>query len=208
MLLMTFAVGVAIAFLTSIPVGPVGLLCISQSIARGKWSGFIAGLGASIVDVFFAIVAVYSLTGVSHFIRQYSLVFHIISLLALIGTAIYFLRNRAHIAHEHRRSVSHVGNFFIAAFLNITNPFAVFGFFTFFALAGFNHGLQGWHALAAVVGVFVGSCMWWYILCSMADRFESRMNDRTLAALNKAFGILILIFVAFVAIKSVISLFL
>jgi len=179
-MLTTFVVGVAIAFLTSIPIGPVGLLCISQSIARGKWSGFAVGLGASIVDVFFAIVAVYSLTSIAHFIRQYTIVFDLISVCALIGVAIYFLRSSSHIAHTHRRSVSHVENFFVAVFLNITNPFTIFGFFTLFAIAGIDHALSGWYAIAAVTGVFVGSCIWWYMISSVADRWETRMNDRTL----------------------------
>lgn len=201
-----FVIGVAIAFLTSIPVGPVGLLCISQSIARGKWSGFVVGLGAAVVDVFFAVVAAYGLISIVHFIKDYSFLFHIVSFCTLIGVAIYFLRTKSHLSHESRKSVSHSENFLISAFLNITNPFTIFGFFTLFAMAGLGHGMRGQEAFSVVLGVFVGACLWWYILSSVADRFESRMNDRTLTALNRAFGILILLFVAFVAMKFAVSL--
>lgn len=205
-MLAAFVTGVIIAFLTSIPVGPVGLLCISRSISHGKYSGMVVGLGAAVVDAFFAAVAAFSLTGIVHFIKDYSIAFHIVSFCALIGVAIYFLRAKTHVAHEHRREVSHSENFFVSAFLNITNPFAIFGFFTLFALAGLGRGIGHGEAIAAVGGVFVGACLWWYLLAAVSDRFESKVDDRMMTALNRAFGILIIAFVVFLAFKFVLSL--
>lgn len=189
---MAFVIGVVTALLISIPVGPVGLICISRSISRGIWSGMVVGLGATLVDLFFAVVAVYSLNGVSHFIREYFLEFHLIGSALLLVVAVYFFRSKSHIEHARRRSVSHGESFLIGAVLNATNPFAIFSFFALFALAGLDRHVGGSSALAAVAGVFVGSCIWWYFLCSMADRLESRMDDRMLTALNKAFGLLTL----------------
>jgi threonine/homoserine/homoserine lactone efflux protein len=184
-MLIVFLTGALITFLISIPVGPVGMLCISQAIARGKWSGFVVGLGAAIVETFFAVVAAYSLT-------EYDYMFHIVSIVTLAVLSVYFFRKKSHIVRERRGSVKHIENMLISAFMNITNPFAIFGFFALFTMAGLGDKIGGMNSVALVVGVFVGACLWWYTLASLADHFEDHMNDNTFNALNKGFGILMI----------------
>ena len=204
-MLTVFVIGVAIAFVTSIPVGPVGFLCVSRSIAHGKWSGFAGALGASVADVFFAVVAAYSLTGVARFMQDHILALHGLGIAAFIAIAAYFLRSKPRVTHARGRhsSVRDIESFLFSAFLAVTNPVALFGFFSLFALTGIAGDLRsGLHAFAAVAGVLVGSCLWWYLLCSLAERFESRMNDRTFRALNRGFGVLMLAFAVFLAYRT------
>jgi threonine/homoserine/homoserine lactone efflux protein len=42
--------GILIGFAIAAPVGPIGLLCIQRTLARGRWSGVISGLGAASAD--------------------------------------------------------------------------------------------------------------------------------------------------------------
>lgn len=196
-----------VALITSITIGPVGLLCISQSITYGRRSGFIIGLGAALADTFFAVVAVFGVLVIVDFIRQYAEIFHIVAIAALVAIAVYFLRSKPSIDHAHRKQISHLEGFFVSAFLTLTNPFGIFAFFTLFALIGALVGHYDGFAyrLSTVFGVFVGACLWWYFLSSLADRFEKRFDDRVLRALNRAFGLLTIAIAVVLAAKFGVS---
>ncbi len=197
-----FCIGVVIAFITSIPVGPVGFLCISRTIAHGRWAGFIGALGASLVDVLFAVIAAYSLTSVMKFIEIYEPILHGISIITITILGIYFLKTKSQIDEVHSSPIKNAEGFLASAFLNITNPFAIFSFFTLFALAGIGQDVRhGAVALSLVLGVFVGACLWWLTLCSAAVRFQHHMNQRTFTALNRGFGLLMIALSIFLLFK-------
>ena len=54
--------GFIIGVVVSAPLGPVGVLCIQRTLNKGRWYGFITGLGASLSDIAYVIV--------EYFIRQ------------------------------------------------------------------------------------------------------------------------------------------
>lgn len=67
LLLRGLAIGLAIAA----PVGPIGILCIRQSLAFGWLHGFVAGLGAATADAMYGCVAAFGLTFVTNFLRRF-----------------------------------------------------------------------------------------------------------------------------------------
>jgi len=62
-----FLKGLIIGLSLAIPVGPIGLLCIRRTLARGRISGFFSGLGAATADGMYGAVAGFGLTFVSRF---------------------------------------------------------------------------------------------------------------------------------------------
>ena len=48
-----FIIGIAV----SVPLGPLGMLCIKRTINKNWKSGFLSGLGIAASDVIYAIVA-------------------------------------------------------------------------------------------------------------------------------------------------------
>ena len=63
--------GAALGFSIAAPVGPIGLLCIRRTAARGFHSGFFSGLGAASADAFYGTIAAAGLTLVADFlVRQ------------------------------------------------------------------------------------------------------------------------------------------
>ena len=46
--------GIIIGILVSAPMGPIGMLCIQRTLNKGRWHGFITGLGAALSDVIYA----------------------------------------------------------------------------------------------------------------------------------------------------------
>ena len=53
--------GMMIGFAIAAPVGPIGLLCIQRTLARGRWSGVLSGLGAASADALYGCIAGFGL---------------------------------------------------------------------------------------------------------------------------------------------------
>ena len=54
--LYTIIRGLAIGVLVSAPMGPIGILCIQRTLNKGRWSGFVTGLGAALSDLIYALL--------------------------------------------------------------------------------------------------------------------------------------------------------
>ena len=50
------------------PVGPIGLLCIQRTLAKGRASGLVSGLGAASADALYGAIAGFGITSVSGFL--------------------------------------------------------------------------------------------------------------------------------------------
>ena len=57
--------GFIIGVVVSAPLGPVGVLCIQRTLNKGRWYGFITGLGASLSDIAYALLTGYGLDSVT-----------------------------------------------------------------------------------------------------------------------------------------------
>ncbi|KAA6308545.1 hypothetical protein EZS27_039606, partial [termite gut metagenome] len=62
--------GFIIGVVVSAPLGPVGVLCIQRSLNKGRWYGFITGLGAALSDIVYAILTGYSMSFIFDFINN------------------------------------------------------------------------------------------------------------------------------------------
>ena len=60
-----FLEGVVIGLAVAAPVGPIGVLCIRRTLAYGRASGFVSGLGAATADAAYGSVAALGLTFVT-----------------------------------------------------------------------------------------------------------------------------------------------
>ena len=54
--------GLIVGLFASVPLGPIGVLCIQRTLSKGRNSGFITGLGAALSDTIFAAVALLSIS--------------------------------------------------------------------------------------------------------------------------------------------------
>ena len=58
LLIKGFIVGVVV----SAPLGPVGVLCIQRTLNKGRWFGFVTGLGAALSDICYALLTGYGMS--------------------------------------------------------------------------------------------------------------------------------------------------
>lgn len=194
-----FPVGLAIGFIAAAPIGPVNILVIQRALQFGRRSALTLGAGAALGDALFAALAAFGVRALMLLLDQHTPILKIVGGLIMLGFAWYLLRHPPHLVDTGGASPNG-GNSLIAALLmTVTNPATLVWFGGAFGSVGFQeigHGSMRSlaHSGQLVLGVFLGSMLWWVMIASGAVQFRSRVNDRTLARINSGVALVMLIF--------------
>ncbi|MFY9780896.1 MAG: LysE family transporter [Candidatus Baltobacteraceae bacterium] len=162
MYLKALLLGVAIAA----PVGPMALLCMRRTLARGWSLGFATGLGIATGDGLYALVAALGLAGVSHFVLAHDRMLHFAAGLFLVylGLRTFFTDDAAAAGGRADDAGSAWSAYATSVLLTLTNPPTIVMFAAAFAALAPRGGLVPGTALLTVAGVFSGSALWWVLL--------------------------------------------
>lgn len=187
-----FLRGLIIGFSIAAPVGPIGVLCIRRTLAEGRASGFISGLGAATADAIYGCIAGLGLTFISGFLISQQAWFRIVG-----GTFLCYLGIKTLLARPAGKAASAKGYGLAGAygstfFLTLTNPMTILSFAAIFAGLGVgNAGGNYVFAGLLVLGVFVGSAAWWLILSGTVGMFRAKFDLSGLRWVNRISGIII-----------------
>ncbi len=190
--------GMIVGFSASVPLGPIGVLCIQRTLQRGRLAGFFSGLGAAVSDTIYAVIAGFSLSFIVAFIEEQIFWIQIFGavILFLLGAHIYRSNPAVQLRRQRRSKSSYLQDFVSTFLLTISNPLALFLFIAFFAGFGVvapNSGLAG--QLVLILGVFLGATTWWLLLTSVVGLFRQAVNLRRLFWINKIAGATIIVLV-------------
>ncbi len=190
-----FLRGLIIGFSIAAPVGPIGVLCIRRTLAQGRASGFICGLGAATADAIYGCIAGLGLTFISTlFIHQHLW-------LRLIGGAfLCYLGVKTFVSLPTEKAAQTKGSNFVSAyastfFLTLTNPMTMLSLAAVFAGLGVANTRSNYGSvLVLVLGVFIGSALWWLLLSAGVGLFRTKLTPKRLQSVNRISGVLITIF--------------
>jgi threonine/homoserine/homoserine lactone efflux protein len=187
--------GLLIGFSIAAPVGPIGVLCIRRTLTDGRASGLVSGLGAATADAFYGSIAGFGLTFISSFLIDQQLWLRLVG-----GAFLLYLGVRTFLSKPSERAAEATSNNLVSAyastlFLTITNPMTIISFAAIFAGLGIG-SMNGDFGAAAilVLGVFIGSAMWWLVLSGGVSIFRARFDVRALSWVNKISGVIITVF--------------
>ena len=62
--------GFLVGICASAPIGPIAILVVQKSLSMGHKAGFVSGLGASVVDTFYASIAIFALAFAQRFLED------------------------------------------------------------------------------------------------------------------------------------------
>ena len=100
---------------------------------------------------------------------------------------------KAATASKHVPHTTWLNDFISTFFLTITNPMTILSFLAVFAGLGLSsvHGdyLQ---AGGLVVGVFLGSAIWWLLLSEGVTLFRKKVSEKVMIWINRIAGVIIL----------------
>ncbi len=238
--------GLLIGFSIAAPVGPIGVLCIRRTLAAGRVTGLVSGLGAATADSFYGAVAGFGLTFISGLLIDQRFWLRLIggAFLCYLGIRTFLARARerptgattavpgvaepgsgprgaaesagtgfpqgplpggeakrpppqARPAEQAAtvKSSGLAGAYASTLFLTLTNPTTILSFAAIFAGLGIANTSGNYlNAGLLVLGVFLGSALWWLTLSSVVSIFRAKIGSRQLQWVNRISGAVILAF--------------
>ncbi|MBP8851143.1 MAG: LysE family transporter [Breznakibacter sp.] len=196
MQLKIFIEGILIGILASIPLGPIGVLCVQRTLSRGRMSGFVSGMGAALSDLVYAAFAVFSLSLVVGFVEDKILYIQILGVIIMVfmGLRIYFSNPAVQLRKQNNQKTKLLQDFISTFLYTIANPLVVFFFVTLFAAFNVVESTHTFlNQIIVIVGVYIGACSWWFILTSVVNLFRSKINLRRLYLINRIAGATIVV---------------
>ena len=195
MILGLFIRGLIIGFSIAAPVGPIGILCIRRTLAEGRASGFLSGLGAATADALYGCVAGFGLTVISGFLVDQRFYIQLIGGIFLLALGIKTLRS---VPAERAAAASGTGlaaSYASTLLLTLTNPMTILSFAGIFAALGVaDMGGDLSAAALLVLGVFIGSAAWWLLLSGGVGLMREKLSSGVLRWMNRLSGVILVAF--------------
>lgn len=189
-----FFKGAIIGLSIAAPVGPIGVLCIRRSLANGRLVGFVTGLGAATADALYGCVAGFGLTVISSFLMDQRFWLGLIG-----GIFLCYLGVRTFVSKPAEKPADARAENLPSAYLStlaltLTNPTTILSFIAVFAGFGLGASPNYFAACIMVLGVFIGSALWWLFLSTGVAIFHSRVTPAWMRNINRLSGAIIFAF--------------
>ncbi len=191
--------GMVIGIMCSAPMGPVGILCVQRTLNKGRWYGFVTGLGATLSDLIYAFITGFGMSFVMELIDnpQNKFFLQISGSILLFCFGVYCYksdpRKKVHESHKNQKgTLKH--NFWTAFFVTFSNPLIVFPFLALFAQFAFvvpDHPLEMSLGYLSIVG---GALLWWYGLTWLIDKVREYFSLDGIMIINRIIGTIVMVF--------------
>ncbi len=201
-----FLKGIGMGLAVAAPVGPIGLLCIRNTLADGRAKGLATGLGAAAADGVYGIMVAAGFAATGLLIR-YAEPMALAGglLIALIGILSLrkFLMGARSVDGRLSASDRGIAGAFVTTFLlTISNPMTILTFIGFIAGLGVTAGNDPAAPYWLVTGVFLGSALWWLFLVHVALVARTRLTPAATRWLDLISGAVLLIWGVSIALRS------
>jgi threonine/homoserine/homoserine lactone efflux protein len=183
--------GIIIGVLVSAPMGPIGLMCVQRTLNKGRWHGFISGLGAALSDLVYASITCLGMGIIIDFVDAYRVILQIIGSILLLLFGFYTFRTNPS-KSLHKPKVG--GNSFsqdavTAFFLTLSNPLIIFLYIALFARFNFIDPDKTLYSI--IIGlsfIVLGALGWWFLVSTLIGKLRTIINVRGLWIINKVVG--------------------
>lgn len=193
----TILTGLIIGLFISVPVGPIGILCIQRTVNRGRAHGIITGLGATTSDLIYAVLVGFSMSFVINFIEAHQVMIQIVGSLIIFGFGLHIFRTNPvkQLSSAKKPSKGSYANDFFSAFgLCFSNPLIIFLFIGLFARFHFFTPTQTlFEHIVGLVAILIGAFLWWLLLTLLVGKLRNHFNVRGLWILNKITGAILML---------------
>jgi len=191
--------GFIIGVVVSAPMGPVGVLCVQRTLNKGRWYGFVTGLGATLSDMCYALLTGYGMSFVTDYINKNVFVLQLLGSLMLLAFGYYTFRTNPvkslHPINQNNPKGTYIHNFITAFVVCFSNPLIIFLFIGLFArFAVVQHGVVLFDAVTSYIAIAIGAISWWLLITFVINKVRKHFNLRGIWIINRIFGILVILF--------------
>lgn len=192
MTLFFFLKGLILGFSIAAPVGPIGILCIRRTLAYGMSFGFISGIGTATADAIYGAIAAFGLTAATRFLLDYQFYLKIVGGFYLLYLGVKIFMSQPSVSPTQVSGTSLTSAYISAFLLTLTNPMTIIMFIAIFTGFGIG-GINGNYLLSSsmVLGVFLGSLLWWLLLSGITTIIRGTFDYRKLRFANIGSGLII-----------------
>lgn len=190
------AKGLLIGILVSAPMGPVGMLCIQRTLSKGRWHGFMTGLGAMVSDIIYAMLTSLGMGVVVNFVEANQAPLQLAGslVLSVFGYYIYQSNPVKNLRKQKERKLSFTQDFITAFLLTFSNVLIVLLYIGLFARFGF---ILPDHSLGMIIGgiicIGIGAISWWLFITYIVSKLRKWFNVRGIWLMNRIVGSTIII---------------
>ena len=198
------AKGFLLGLLVSVPLGPVGALCIQRTISKGYKAGLLGGLGAVFADFVYALIAGFGVSVVIDWLIMVRKWIQIAGSIIFMFMAykVFFTNPAIQVRRNRHRKDRPLEDFLTTFLLTFSNPTPVFVFMAAFAAFILSEEVRYIDIILSITGVFAGCISWWFVLVSAVNMFRSKVRLRHLLWVNKITGILVFVFAMVLLVES------
>lgn len=197
--------GIMIGVLVSAPMGPIGMLCVQRTLNKGRWHGFVTGLGAALSDVIYAIFTCLGMGVVVNFVEANQAPLQIAGslVLGIFGYYIFQSNPVRSLRKRKEQKLSFTQDFITAFLLTFSNVLIILLYIGLFARFGFVlPETSFWMMVCGIVCIGLGAVIWWFGITYIVSKLKKWFNLRGIWMLNKVVGAII-IGVSLVGVASV-----
>ncbi|MCD8317514.1 MAG: LysE family transporter [Paraprevotella sp.] len=189
--------GILIGVVASAPMGPVGVLCIQRTLNKGRWYGFVTGLGAAFSDIIYALITGFGMIFVVDFIENKTNMFYLqlagSIMLFFFGLYTYRCKPATSIRPASPKKETLIHNMVTGFLVTVSNPLIIFLFVALFARFTFvvpDHVVQ---QSLGYLSVFIGAIGWWFLLTYFIDKVRSHFDVKGIWILNRIIGVVVIV---------------
>jgi len=190
---LTLLSGVIIGLSIAAPVGPIGVLCIRRTLAKGWRAGLVSGLGAATADAFYGGIAAFGLAFVSDFLVQQQVWLRVIGGVFLVFLGVRTILAKPNEKSQEDKKLGLAGAYGSTLLLTLTNPVTIISFVAVFASLGLGNTAGDYgSATLLVLSVFAGSATWWLVLSGSVSMLRRKVTQRVMMWINRISGTIIM----------------
>jgi threonine/homoserine/homoserine lactone efflux protein len=189
----SFARGLALGFAVAAPVGPMSLLCMRRTLASGFAAGVLSGLGVATADALYGAIAAFGLVAITGFVVGQQPWLQLAGGAVLVYLGLETLQAGPADTPAAAGGADLAGMYLSTLALALANPTTILSFAALFAGLGLGGGgRDSTTAPTLVLGVFLGSALWWLILTGGIALARGRLTSRLLRSVNTLSGLALL----------------
>lgn len=187
--------GLIVGVVASAPMGPVGVLIIQRTLNKGRWYGFVTGIGAALSDMLYAALLALAMGMVMPFVREHMMPLQLIGSALLFIFGIYTYRSKPSTNLPHKKNGKKgtlIQNGITGFLLTFSNPLILALFLALFAR--FNFVTPDKVKLGVeFVSVAIGALAWWLGLTYIINKVRTRFDEQRIWMLNHTIGVIVMV---------------
>jgi len=201
---MSILIGLVFGFVAAIPLGPVNVFVISQTIKRDFFHGFMGGLTAAVLDIIYCLIALLGISQVTFNLDHYLglPIMKVVAALVLIVLGFRMVQQSKTFkeAMPDKKSTSFSPHaIFGVVLLYISNP-ALYAFWIVVAGTVTSHywvSDTGTSPILFALSVGIGGLAWYFILTYYVAKYHHQFKAKTFRVIFLVLGLVLFAIAAY-----------